>query len=78
METEPPLCSCHQEAMYRNGIDPSGSQKWRCAVRDCERDQAKYDNLSGYAYNLKLLRMRRAKALLRKRKREVDYGPLQA
>ena len=74
METEPPLCSCHQEAMHRNGISPSGTQKWRCAVRDCEREQVRYDNLSGYAYNLKLLRMRRTKALARSKQREVGSG----
>ena len=64
--------------MHRNGIELSGTQKWRCAVRDCDRERDRYEQLSGYAYNLKLLRTRRAKALRRKRKREVDYGPLQA
>ena len=59
--------------MHRNGIALSGTQKWRCAVRDCDRERVRYDNLSSYAYNLKLLRMRRTKALRRKRKREVGY-----
>ena len=80
-----PSCKCHDEPMYRSGIR-NGVQKWRCAVKtnaharrrhaeNPEPQRARfrrwYDSMPGVQYNAWLLRVRRSKALQRRREREA-------
>ena len=64
-----PLCACHGEPMHRNGIEPTGTLKWRCRVDNNERTAALYESMDGVAYNRLLLYGRRYKALRRREKR---------
>lgn len=40
---EPPLCSCHGVPQFRNGVD-NGNQRYRCRIKDRERQQRYYSD----------------------------------
>ena len=47
---------------------------WDCRVRVTRRNSAHYHSLKGPAYSLLLLQNRRAKALARRKRREMARG----
>ena len=60
-----PLCRCHGEPMVKNGQN-RGRQTFVCAIRKSAANRRFYEAEPGIAYNRRLLRMRRTKALLRR------------
>lgn len=68
-------CECHDEPMDWN-LDPRYTVGgfWYCSVKRRERQRQEYAAMSGLAYNRKLLRQRRNKAMQRRRAREASRG----
>lgn len=82
---ERPLCKCHGEPkLWHKRRDRASGGSWDCGVRARERDRARYRSdpepkrkqslahyytLDSVAYNARLLRIRRFKALQRKQNR---------
>lgn len=70
-----PDCTCHGEPMYWIK-DPryKADGFWRCAVHQRTKMRRLYASLDEFAYNRRLLQLRRTKALARRRKREAARG----
>lgn len=70
--SSPPRCPCHDEVMLWNK-DARKTQGgiWKCAERNRAHQRKYYARESGLAYNRRLLRHRRNKALTRRREREA-------
>lgn len=69
-----PVCKCHAEPMVKNGRHRSGNQAWACAERYRLKAARTYDQLTGVAYNRRLLQMRRACAMKRRRQKRAAHG----
>ena len=73
-----PKCHCHGEPMYwQKDKRLRAGGYWHCAVRHLELNRRYFHELSGPAYNHRLLQMRRASALHDRRKRkEKQHGEI--
>ena len=65
-----PLCACHGEPMLKNGMEyrwGPPKQTWGCAIERRAKAQRTYDALEHVAFSKRMLQMRRASVMYRRR-----------
>lgn len=68
-----PKCKCHGVSMRKNGINPSGTQKWRCIIKHKIWDKEYYVlNAPARNYRRYILILRQRMEVKRHRIRQLE------